>query len=343
MQNKEIKTPEKEMTEAEAKSYIESIRSKNNEEDFKAMIKMIDEGSITFDFNGHFQCETDKRLFHIINLKKNQAELFEHIALWTLGSDLWFPEELDKVYDCMRKGIVAEKPVRFHVDQYGQCSVCGERLKFEFDGKEIRIRNKCESPEGYFPMKNTMDFPSGKVVACNDMRVLWPDVEAEIDTDRYGKYSLNTSIGVFNTVNVYMKHNMSHVFVGNTSPVVHVDNGNIIVGNPGYAEDEENNILLPGKKVADICSDLWWCCMTDYEEAERRFNKYKDDITARWDGKTKISSFEEFLKDRSCDVFEVDSGTYEFEVYEHPNDMVSYQNELEYDGQPVIYSIAKKV
>jgi len=326
---------EKEITRDEAKE--------KNEKDFKTLIKMIEEGSVSIDFNGHFQCETDKRLFHAVNFKKNQHKIFEHMAEIDLGTCCWFPEELDKVYECMKKGEIAETPFRFNVNHYDSCKICSERLKFEFDGKVIRVKNRCESPEGYFPMKNTMDFPSGKVVVCNDMRVLWPDVEAKMEPDRFTTYGLDASIGFLNTVNIYMKHNMAHVFVGNTMPDVNVDNGNtIIVGKMGYADEAEDEIQLPGINVSNVCTDLWWYCMADYEETERRFNKYKNDITKRW-GKDSIASFDEFLKDRGCDVFEVDPGTYEFEVYEHPSDMVSYQNELEYDGQPVIYSIARKI
>lgn len=161
------------------------------------------------------------------------------------------------------------------------CSCCGEGFTIETNGKVVRIAGPpCKHPNGLPPNEWELNVPSGKLVVANDLRPLFPLPEAEDEFD------INTNIGCRQTAQAYAAVGLSHAFVGNTCPGVYrCKDGTFKIANPPGDErwDEKLGSYVPiepapefdGEEVADICTDLWWYSICDYEEYQRRRKHFK--------------------------------------------------------------------
>jgi len=160
-----------------------------------------------------------------------------------------------------------------------RCSVCNEPLRFQTNGKIIRVTDPvapCEYPDGLKEFTVEIDVPSGQLVFDNDLRS-WFDVKEE--------YSINHTKGIMQTAEAYAEKGMIHLFVGNTCPGVFsskddgatTDLTSLKIGNPiYYDEDDEEKDLGWGKPVASICTDLWWFCAVDLDLLHERMEDSKE-------------------------------------------------------------------
>ena len=83
----------------------------------------------------------------------------------------------------------------------------------------------------------------------------------------------NETIGLINTTKCYGEKNILHGFVGNSCPTLFYskEEERIIIG---VEYDDEDNPILPNnsyKKLINICIDLWWYTILNY-------NDYKDKV-----------------------------------------------------------------
>jgi len=157
-----------------------------------------------------------------------------------------------------------------------ECSYCGEKVRWGFDGKTISIFSSCTQPDGLDTTIWELNVPSGKMVVANDLRDLFPCDE---------EYDINKTRGIHLQQLEYASVGMSHGFVGNTCPRVYkfpdgtiqvrtdpsdeTWNGKKYVPNPFY---EEWVKTFEGEKVAHVGTDLWWYSIVDADEFERRLN-----------------------------------------------------------------------
>jgi hypothetical protein len=187
------------------------------------------------------------------------------------------------------------------------CPECGAKLFYVTDGVSLKVEGPpCPCPEGLTETKFTLNVPSGKLVAANDLRQWFPITD---------DWNINYKFGTKKTIEAYAEVGMAHGFVGNSCPSIYrmSDSTINIVSVYEKDEDEENYndkiISEPvddhlttqyGTKVGGICTDLWWYSVVDFDDFKDRWKKFK--------GNDK--DFEEFLAD-SCDVIDVSPGLYE--------------------------------
>ena len=171
-----------------------------------------------------------------------------------------------------------------------QCPYCCQRVrKTETNGKVIRFMGEpCPFPNGFELNEWEMNVPSGKIVVSNDLRRWFPLPKGESDIP-----SINTTLGCRQTSQAYADTGMSHGFVGNTCPSVYkLEQDTFKIANPPGEEyyDKKAGEWLPreeqefeGEELAGICTDLWWYSLCDFEEFERRRERFGGELDEHWD------------------------------------------------------------
>jgi hypothetical protein len=218
---------------------------------------------ILVNFNGHFgQPEGPIAL-------SNSTMDYEHSWSW-IYDKLLYPMSVffyDSLPDEEKQ---VELPTFIRTET---CGECGEKVDIWWTGEIFEFKPhtnvtayvnetpSCAESGGIKDYAVEIDVPSGKLVFANDFRAFVP----EADKDRYVNYSSE----IKKTVIDYAESNMLHAFVGNSCPGVYVKNDIIIVGNPGY-DDEDNPVFDLGRECGSICTDLWWFSATDYEYLKKR-------------------------------------------------------------------------
>lgn len=100
---------------------------------------------------------------------------------------------------------------------------------------------------------------TGKIFIENDLR---PEILEDKD---YESFDINTTKGMIECSQFYADKGLLHGFVGNSCPTLYYskEEETIIIGCP---HDEDYNPILPNdsyKKLANICTDLWWYSICD--------------------------------------------------------------------------------
>lgn len=121
-----------------------------------------------------------------------------------------------------------------------------------------------------------IDVPSGKLVVDNDLRDLFPDVEDMPHIDGQG-----VQFWMKAYTEAYGKIGLLHGYVGNSCPSVYKYGDTLYIGNqPSDVEWSEYkkrpfvaHPQIPGKRVAGVCTDLWWYSICDHDEFIRRGGK----------------------------------------------------------------------
>lgn len=139
-----------------------------------------------------------------------------------------------------------------------RCQVCDQRVNLECNGRNIRCTNPCPYPRGMQEYGIELNVPSGKFVVENDLRDHWKIV---------GYYNINTAEGCRKTMLKYAEAGMAHGFVGNSCPGFYrINDSAFYIGIPGG-----NRNPVPGSRnVVDICTDLWWYSVVDYDDYIKR-------------------------------------------------------------------------
>ena len=138
----------------------------------------------------------------------------------------------------------------------------------------FRMFPACPIPDGYQPYKVKVSFPSGKMVVANDLRGVFPRIphywDEEIPREDKLKWNINSHRGCQTVTEFCAQNGWLHFSVGNTSPSVYKRKGEIIVSVPAYNEqgtdEDDEYIHVEGRKVADVCTDLWWISIADYDQ-----------------------------------------------------------------------------
>jgi len=221
-------------------------------------------GEVTFDFNGHHKNrktspKVPKDYTHEFRRNFGHEEqiigdLRPRLITETTEDHL---DLLERLLTCPGNSWV-ELP---DVCPLSCCFECGRRMKFLFNGGTIKVAEECEHPEGAPPLVNEIDVPSGMLVFCNYLRGCPdPDMNAAYNQGLYGILEWK------HRQDHFAKLNVAQVFCGNSCPAVSQDGDKLYVGNPVYGDEEE--IALPGDRVAGVTTDLWEWSASDRATAE---------------------------------------------------------------------------
>lgn len=166
------------------------------------------------------------------------------------------------------------------------CGFCGERIPLAFRTDHFEaVGQPCPFPNG---LETTFELnvPSGRICVDDDLREWFP-----IDQDGD---DINQAIGRHQYALHHAEAGLAMGFVGNSCPSVYKHGEGFRVG--GKAKK--------AKRLAGICTDLWWYSICDAEELERRFARYSPEVT-----------LESWAKDSGGTIISVKPGVYRFQNF----------------------------
>jgi len=173
------------------------------------------------------------------------------------------------------------------------CYDCGDWMRWEFDGVTLRARSECKFKNGLQPTVFDLNIPSGRLIVANDLRDLFRIA---------GDYNVNTTLGLVQTTEKYAEAGLAHGFVGNTCPGVYKLSGkntHFVLGPGPY----------PGcRRVAGVCTDLWWYSICDGDELDRRLKERK------------YKNLKKVYQEHNIDVVKCKPGVYRFSQEYHTLD-----------------------
>lgn len=256
--------------------------------------KLIENKTIIIDAQGHFGSED--------NAVRKLADK---------GMLIWFTREKElienrkHILECIGNNAQCDFIPIGVINELYPCWACGEGCILLCDGKTIKTNTKCLYPNGSVPCSFEVSFPSGRVVAIDDIRQ-W------IKPTDYDEYDIMTAVGSIGVTQAFAKLNCAHFYVGNSCPGIRMlNNDEFFVGNIGTYKKKR------GKRVAGVITDLWWVSLVDYDQF------------------LKVSGMKEIKY--PFEVFDVEPGTYTFQYYVYDKSFV--QNK---DGCKQIYAHAKR-
>jgi hypothetical protein len=252
--------------------------------------KKAEEGKITFDCGGHFRGE---------NRPPNDPW-----GLYDFGRSLDSEEQLVLLKAAVESGVPLTEYLPAPKTHFYDCWECSERVEMEFDGTHFRCTNPCKYPGGMPAYDVFLNVPSGKMVVANDLREYFRVI---------GDYNVNYTEGCKKTTEAYEKVGMAHAFVSNTCPGVYkVSDRKFVIG----CGTQRNRPVKGSRRVAGICTDLWWYSIVDYDQFKARAKREPD------------TRYEEIVK---CEP-----GLYRFRHQYHLTDRDDYTH-------PVIYTFVDRV
>ncbi len=281
--------------------------------------KLVEESlkKSAFDWNGHWK--SGKAIYE-------GAEILDELFL---GRDAMSERDAGDLIQAINTGIAMDRWAPVNAGGIRMtlrtCPFCGEEdFTLETNGPVLRLAgDPCKFADGLPPTEWELNVPSGKLVIANDLRELFPLPEDE-------DFDINTPLGCRQTALAYAANGLSHAYVGNTCPGVYSCGKNTFkIVNPPSNEKwngEEYVKVTPkpkfkGKRIAGICTDLWWYSICDYEEFRRRCRRFKH----------KVGDF-------NTDVVNVKPGVYRFrhneDAREHKEDEERVYTQLEWVRKP---------
>lgn len=152
---------------------------------------------------------------------------------------------------------------------FADCYDCGENITLQTNGDVVRCTSSCPFPLGHGELVFELNVPSGKMAVANDLRDVFRVV---------GDYDVNGLAGIFKTTEAYSQVGMAHCFVGNTMPgVFRVADDSFVVGT---SSRQNRNPVKGSRRVAGICTDLWWYSICDHAELLRRAKNVNVDVVS---------------------------------------------------------------
>lgn len=275
---------------------------------------------LPLDWRGHYAGWEDPALWNEKDPKERLRSILARSSMF-----LHFINH-PKEYEALKRGERLDTPIQLTRNRFAvECPQCEEEVHLFCDGTQVWAEPSCPHPDGLPTTEFELNVPSGALVVANDLRDLFPVAD---------DYDINKRIGCHQTTLAYARNGLAHGFVGNSCPGMYTWKGHknsYLLGTQGSSDtwDEKKKkwVRIPpppfegGKRVAGICTDLWWYSICDRREFERR---------CTWRG---IDS-QKALKDFGCDVVYVKPGVYRFR---HNN------IRREYDGQPEYYTFIERV
>lgn len=163
------------------------------------------------------------------------------------------------------------------------CAVCDERPHLQVTPDAVEVVNPCPFPDG-ITTEITLAVPSGKIVVTDDLRPLY-----DWDDNQVGDY--NTAAGQANAIRAMAAAGCAYGPVGNSCPDLYrTGPDSYTIARSGW-NDEDEDLLPAGERLAGICTDLWAYSIADLDDFLQRGGD--------------VDSF-------NAEVVEVTPGTYRF-------------------------------
>lgn len=262
----------------------------DSSEAFFKLLKWKDDKSFPIDFGGH--CH---------GIEANEYGALDYYREHAMNA-FAFRGDIDDIAkkdeakialaNAIENKIPLAEPLTAHTC-FCQCRHCGEELQFATDGTKIWVLNRCEYPEGHPAYEFEINIPSGHFVIGNDFRGAFPVA---------GDFDINTTAGMKATSDAYAKIGLAHAFVGNTCPGVYkIKDGSFVIGTCG---SKGRSPVKRARRVAGVCTDLWWYSVADFDEYCLRY---------------KIEDKKTFLKEKDhyIDIIKCRPGVYRFKHQYH--------------------------
>lgn len=189
----------------------------------------------------------------------------------------------------------------FNSSHNKECDCCGARLKFEFDFDTLTLGLDEEADDcmmhNYVPEAISMPVPSMRVVAANDLRRLFPEIE---ESDEYAYFkeksngnihagSLSSNLGSMINTQFHLQFDLLYLQMSNCAINVFQKEDEISIST---LDPEEDDVSALGNYLGDTDSSLWAINMVDesvfkkraealgmsYDEAMNEFNAISFDI-----------------------------------------------------------------
>lgn len=252
--------------------------------------KLAAAGLTITDWNGHMQGgEYWAKGWHL----PPEERLARVLRFWDFPCPGASPEEIDKLEAALAGGEALEAPLSLGSRYEFKCTFCGERLELATDGKHLKVLGKpCALPEGIPYHDIELNVPSGLLVVDDDLRNWYP---RESDRD------INELLGKIQMTDDYAEIGLAMGFVGNSSPSlmrVKGEEDKYVIGNYSstvYDEETDRERKNPkknpwGKKLATICTDLWWYSVADGDDFAKRLAHYTPEMDLhKWENESKGS------------------------------------------------------
>jgi len=186
------------------------------------------------------------------------------------------PAELKALHQALKTGTKLDRYVDVGRDfDIRTCAHCGaDNFRIEADGVSLRLSgDPCPWPDEIPANEWELNVPSGRIVVADDLRAQFPLTMGD------DLPSVNTIIGCRAVSQSYAAVGLAHGFVGNTCPGVFCLGEDKYEISSFYEDEEEGSTSSKPKKaavkkVASICTDLWWYSICDSDEWKRRTRKF---------------------------------------------------------------------
>jgi len=174
------------------------------------------------------------------------------------------------------------------------CFVCGKDVHWQTNGQDFRAypaddrMSKCYGPcketDAINPFITQLRVSSGKIVIKDDLREAYKE---ENEKDRYTRANINCNAGAIKESKYWATFNVVVGIIGNESPKIFkiINTEELIIGHApwpqgtkfvedqygvhydGYPiEDDEQLVNIGVKNVGNICTELWWYMIADYQD-----------------------------------------------------------------------------
>jgi len=142
-----------------------------------------------------------------------------------------------------------------------ECPYCNTYLHLELIDGEWKIPEPCPDSAGNVVVEFDLNVPSGKLFVTNDLRRWFPGQP---------DYEVNQVVERNRTTSEFAKIGLAFGFVGDAGLRMYRTRKGYLIASPPCEDDPEARRKFRHRKVASVCTDLWWYSICDYDELQYR-------------------------------------------------------------------------
>lgn len=250
--------------------------------------KFIDIEGLTVDLNGHYYDIHGKTIQELKNEKNyllgKERLIYEYrVSLLAEMLDAYIHLENNTKPEIIMSLVFIQKNVLKGIMEGEHCPHCNKSIYADLNYEENKIRisdhmlnHIGKEPCSYVGNKNDLKYeislktPSKKIAIFNS-----PFSFIKLKREDQYTVSICSIEGQIKDSRMYEQENIGLLPVGNTCPNIFKKGKEIIIGTIYEDDDQEYDGMIENgyEHLGDICTDLWWYTIMDYE----LFKKYIKD------------------------------------------------------------------
>lgn len=246
--------------------------------------------------------ERSELAYKVLVFLEDPSRVIDHKGHVTVPVRFWYlltilhdlpPEQLRGLHDAIVSGQPLKNPVVLAGNISNRCNVCAEELSYLVDGTTISAEKPCPYPNG-ISLQFELDISSGIMVVAN---FLWPsfgDVSDLLEENPHGQ-SINMAAGRAWQTKTLAERGCACAIVYNSCPSIYrVNENELLIANPGYDSDTDEEFPPEGEYVCQITTDWYWYAIADKNNLKQR----GDDVYGQTDEisvKPGIYTFDHFV------------------------------------------------